>query len=144
MAKHIKSIMFIGGAGALCVLQLGGLFFDRAYTVALLRSHLGVDPASMSPELFEMVVVLVRTGCLPGAAAPFTSIYLFRVLVQIERGRVTAFLGLTFGGGLALGTSIVSLNVMGQQALFTFTACLAGPIVIATVIALFSDPVLES
>jgi len=139
----VKYVMFVGSASVLFVLQIGGLFFDQAYAAEALNGYLGKDPASLDPQLVEMVVFLVRTACLLGAAASFVSIYLFRVMVQIERGRVTAFLGLTFGGGLSLGTTIVALNVMNQQALFTLTACLAGPIVIATLMGLFSDPVLE-
>lgn len=141
MAKYV---MFVGSASVLCALQLGGLFFDRAYATALVHSYLGVEPTSMAPEVFEMIVVLVRSGCLLGASASFVSIYLFRVMVQIERGRVTAFLGLTFGGGLTLGASIVALYTMNQESLFTLVACLAPLIVVATLIGLFSEPVFES
>lgn len=141
MAKYL---MFIGPAALLCGAELGGLFFEEAYAAAFIQSYLGVDPASLNPKMVQMIELLVRTGCLLGAAASFTAIYLFRVMVSIERGRVTAFLGLMIGGGLGLGTTIVALNMLEQDTPFTIAACFAPPIVVATLMGLFSNPAPES
>ena len=108
----IKYWLFIGPVSLLFITNFGGLYFSEEYTAEILRSYTGQDPASLDPVHFEAMRIAVRAAALLGAASSFLSIYLFRVMVTIERERLTAFLGIMIGGSLALGTAIPSAPVI--------------------------------
>ena len=137
MAKYI---LFIGPVSLLFVLNFSGLYLDREFTAAIVRSFAGTDPSALDPTLYQALQITVRAAALLGAASSFLSIYLFRVMVVAERERVTAFLGIMLGGGLALGTSVAALALLKLTWLSVVQGLLFIPITIGTLMGLFSNP----
>lgn len=137
MAKYI---LFVGPVSLLFILNFSGLYLDREYTAEIVRSFAGRDPASFDPVLYQALQITVRAAALLGAASSFLSIYLFRVMVFAERERVTAFLGVMLGGGLALGTSIAALALLKITWLSVVQGLFFIPITIGLFMGLFSNP----
>ena len=137
MAKYI---LFIGPVSLLFILNFSGLYLDREYTSAIVRSFTERDPASFDPVLYQALEITVRAAALLGAASSFLSIYLFRVMVVAERERVTAFLVVMLGGGLALGTSIAALALLKLTWLSVAQGLFFIPITIGTLMGLFANP----
>jgi hypothetical protein len=136
MAKYI---LFVGPVSLLFVLNFAGLYLDREYTAEIVRSYAGKDTASLDPVCLQALQIAVRAAALRGAASSFLSIYLFRVMVVAERERVTAFLGIMLGGGLALGTTIAALALLKITWLSVVQGLLFIPITIGLFMGLFAD-----
>ncbi len=141
-----KYILFIGPVSLLFILNFSGLYLDREYTAEIVRNFTGKDPASFDPALYQAMEITLRAAMLLGAASSFLSIYLFRVMVVAERERVTAFLGVMLGGGLALGTSIAALGLLKLTWLAVVQGLFFIPITIGTLMGLFAEtpPVQET
>ena len=137
MAKYV---LFIGPVSLLFILNFSGLYLDREYTAEIVRSFTGKGPDAFNPALYQALQITVRAAALLGAASSFLSIYLFRVMVVAERERVTAFLGVMLGGGLALGTSVAALGLLKLTWLAVAQALLFIPITIGVLMGLFAEP----
>jgi len=136
MAKYI---LFVGPCSLLFIINFGALYFDSEYTEQILRSYIAQDFTSLNPVCFEAMKIAVRASALLGAASAFLSIYLFRVMVMIERGRLIAFLGIMVGGSLALGTTTAALSFYNITWLAVLHGLLFIPITIGLFMGLFGN-----
>jgi hypothetical protein len=136
----LKYWLFVGPCSLLFITNFLGFLFERECTAEILRIHLGQEPAALEPAIVELALILFRASALMGAASAFLSIYLFRVMCVVERGRVIAFLGIMVGGTLALMTSVVALNLLGVVWLSVAEGVLFIPITIGLFLGFFGDP----